>query len=161
MEAGRFKAFVQDKIISENKQGNPQVVIQLEVEFVDGKQVMNYYGQLTGGAVEHTLKALVACGIQGYSLLDPITKGTEVSVTVTEEIDQNHKPQFKIAWVNKPFTMGSPMDEGKAKIALKQYEGALAKLRQHNAPVKNYAPQGAPPPEPPPNWFEQGEKLPF
>ena len=161
MEAGKFKGFVIDKIISENSKGNPQVVIQVEVEFSTGKQLMNYYGQLTEKTVEYTLKALVAAGIQGNSLLDPVTKGTEVSVTVVEEVDQNNKPQFRIAWVNKPFSIGAPMDEGKAKMGLKEYEGVLAKLRMGNAPVKNYAPQSAPPPPEPPPWANQGEKLPY
>jgi hypothetical protein len=159
MKPGKYKAYVLDKIISENKSGNPQVVISLDVEFSDGERhVMNYYGQLSEKAAEYTMNALVACGIQGNSVADPITKGLEVSVTVAEEIGQDGKSRLKIAWINKPSSMGIPMDESKARMALKKFEGQLAALRQNQPttrPLKNYAPKLQEPD------FSDSEDVPF
>jgi hypothetical protein len=140
MKPGRYKAFVVDKIISENKQGNPQAVVQVEVDLGNGeKQAMNYYGSFKDGALEHTLKALVACGIKGNSPTDPITKGIEVSVVIVEEEDNEGKPRTKVAWINKPFGLGDAIDLGKAKAALSKYDGALAALRAKEPKPKNFA----------------------
>lgn len=142
MKPGRYKAFVVDKLITENSKGNPQVVIQLEVD-VDGveKRTMNYYGQLTDGATEHTLKALVACGITDNDLTAPVTKGKEVSVVVDADTDKDGNPRMKISWINKPMGLGTPMDEIKAKSVLNKYSGMLAKLRASEVP--NLAPKKA------------------
>ncbi len=144
MKPGRYKAIVIDKVITENSKGNPQVVVQVEIEVSnEEKKTMNYYGHLTEKSYEHTLKALVACGIQGNSLLDPITKGIEVSVVVDEDVDQEGKPRLKISWINKPMDLGTPIDEQKGRAALKKFEGTLAKMRQQSSTVKNHAPGAA------------------
>lgn len=140
MKTGRFDGTVSDKIISENKSGNPQVVIQVDVDFGAGDiRTMNWFGQLTGGAIDHTLKALVACGIQGNELTAPITKGTKVSVVVDEDSDSEGKTRFKISWINKPMSIGTPMDQTKANATLKKFERALAALRKNEPTIKNYA----------------------
>jgi hypothetical protein len=139
MLPGRYKAFVVDKIIGETKNGDPQAVIQFEVEVGDGtKQTMNYYGSFKEKAVEHTIKALAACGIKGNNPADPVTKGTEVSVVVVEDVDLEGNKRMKIAWVNKPMGMGDAMDEMRAKNALSKFEGALAAMRSKTK-IKNFA----------------------
>lgn len=139
MKPGKYKALVVSKAVTENSKKALQVVIQLEVDFDGEKQNMNYYGQLGEKSAEYTLKALVACGIKGNSVVDPITEGAEVSVTINEEMDLNGKPRLKVAFINKPLSLGTPVDETMGRANLKQFEGALAKLRQGGVVVNHAA----------------------
>lgn len=142
MQTGRFKAIVLEKAVTKNSKDNPQVEIKLDVHFTEFETTsMVYKGQLSDGAIEHTLKALVACGIQGNSVFDPVTAGQEVSVVVNEE-EYEGKTRFKISWINKPLSLGTPIPDVEGRVALKKFEGALAALRQKEGMMlKNHAPQ--------------------
>lgn len=132
LKTGRFKAIALEKRITENKKGNPQAEIQLEVDFEDEKKIMIYFGQLVGGATDHTLKALLTCGLNSNNILDPIVHGSEVSVVVDVEVSQDGKQRQKISWINKQIAMGAPIDPIKAQASLAKYEGILARLRQQD-----------------------------
>lgn len=157
MNPGTYKAFVVDKVISQTRAGDPQAVIQVDVEVGNGEtRRMNYYGSFKDKAAEFTIKALVACGLRGNSPTDPVTPGTEVSVVVVEDKDLNDKLRLKIAWINKPMSLGEAMEPSRAKASLAKFEGAIAALRNKEPKIKNYAPGADTTPS-----FDSSEEIPF
>lgn len=154
MKVGRYKALVKDKVISENSKGNEQAEILVEVDFGEGvTKPMKYFGQLTGGAIEHTLKALVACGIQSNNIMAAITVDKEISVVIDEEIDDKGERFFKISWINKTIGLSQPINADKGRHVAQKYAQQLgvllAKEKKQDASFS----------EPPP--FNEGDDLPF
>ena len=168
MKAGEFKARVLEKIISQNKKGNPQAEVKLDVDFGEGQvKEMIYYGQFTGRAAEFTCKALVFCGLQGNNPVGPITRNTEVNVVVEEEVLENGNKRYKVSWINSPLKLSTPMNEATAKHELSRFEGHIFNFKKEfNAQMKDAIPNHAAPPtstSPAPSSDEgyYGEPLPF
>ena len=129
-EKGRFKAVVVEHGITETKSKDPQAAIRFGFDTKDGYRELNWFGSFKGGALEHTLKALVVCGLEGTNPAGPLEIGKEVSITV--EIDKNPEGKDRniIRWVNSFSGIGKKIDGLTATAKLDQYSSAVMALKE-------------------------------
>jgi hypothetical protein len=70
-----------------------------------GRTVM-WWGYFTEDTLEHTIKALRACGWEGDDLTKLDTLGAnEVSLVIEQEPDREGELRDRVRWVNKPATL--------------------------------------------------------
>ena len=123
---GKYPAKIQEYGVSEAKNGNPQVYINLNIT-VDGVvKVKTWYGSFAGGAKDITLKTLIGCGLQpqNYAQLQNLVNGVqsgmldttkELEADIQHDVDQNGKPRETVAWLNDPLSAPGPKKIDMAK----------------------------------------------
>lgn len=135
VKSGRYPAKVVSHAITETKGGDPQAAIRFGFETSDGPKELTFFGSFKGGALEHTLKALVASGLKGNNPAGPLEIGKDVSIVVEINKDINGNDRNVVRWVNQPGGVTNKMDDMSAKAKLEQYTGAVMALREKvNAP---------------------------
>lgn len=130
IKPGRYKAVIVEHGITPTKSNDPQVAIRFGFETKDGYRELNWFGSFKGGALEHTLKALVVCGLQGTNPAGPLEIGKEVSITVEIGEDRNGKDRNIVRWVNSFGGIGKKIDGLTATAMLDQYSGAVMALKE-------------------------------
>lgn len=130
VKAGRYKAVIVEHGITETKNRDPQAAIRFGFETTEGYRELIWFGSFKERALEHTLKALVVCGLQGNNPAGPLEIGKEVSITVEIDLDQHEKERNVVRWVNKLGGVGTKVDSAVASSKLEQYAGAIMALRQ-------------------------------
>lgn len=128
--AGRYNAKVVTHAITETLHGEPQAVIRFGFETKDGYRELTWFGSFKEKAAEHTLKALVNCGLKGANPAGELEIGKEVSIVVSIEKDQKGADRNKINWVNKLGTILNSMESSEAKSKLDRFSGAVMALKQ-------------------------------
>lgn len=134
VKSGRYSARVVSHAITETKGGDPQASIRFSFETSDGLKELTYFGSFKGGALEHTLKALVASGLKGNNPAGALEIGKTVSIVVEIDKDMNGKDRNVVRWVNQPGGVINKMDDNSAKAKLEQYAGAVMALREKVSP---------------------------
>lgn len=105
--------------------GSEQVAIEFELLEMDGYK-MTYFGSFTGGALEHTVKALRACGWSGQDLSDLTGIDANEVTLVVGHHEYNGKTTARINWVN-PVGAGSPAL--KSQLAPDEARAFAARMR--------------------------------
>jgi|GEM_PF-3776349 len=151
VKPGQYKAKVVDHGITETKAGDPQATVRFSFETSDGTRELTYFGSFKEKAVEHTIKALVACGLQGNNPGGDLKIGQEVSIVVEISESQDGKDRNVVRWVNPLGGIQKKMEASKAKAMLERFSGAVMAFKDQNGVgPKNEAPM-----------FDSDEKLPF
>lgn len=144
VKPGKYLARIVEHAITETKSGEPQAVVKFGFDVEETYRELNWFGSFKEKALEHTLRALVNCGLKGNSPAGPLELGKEVSITVETDVNQDGKERNVVRWVNKIATLGKKVDDMTAKAKLEKYSGAVMALKQREgAPqLKNHAPTG-------------------
>src|SRR5690606_13826997 len=109
VKPGIYNAKLVDYYIGKTNQGLPQAELWFEFEAEGTKRTMPYFGTFKEGkGREITLKALLVCGLRGNdpSILtlgkegNGLELGKEVSITISQENDQDGRARNRIQWVN-------------------------------------------------------------
>jgi hypothetical protein len=131
VKAGRYNARVVDHGISETKAGDPQVAIRFAFETPEGERELTYYGSFKEKALEHTIKALVTCGLQGSNPAGALEINKEVSIVVEVDKDFEGHDRNVVRWVN-PLGSGmiKKIDPSKAAALLERYSGAVMAFKE-------------------------------
>lgn len=131
VKPGKYNAVIVEHGIIENKSGDAQVAIRFGFNANEEYRELTWFGSFKKGALEHTLKALLVCGVEGAAH-DPAEIGREVSITVDiKPKDEYGDARNVIRWVNKlGGGMGKKMDGAIAASKLEQYSGALMALKE-------------------------------
>lgn len=140
---GTYSAKVGDHGVTETKSGAPQVAVKLSFETPDGPRQLTWFGSFKDTVVEHTIKALVACGLQGNNPAGPLEIGREVSIVVDVDKDQDGKDRNIVRWVNAPGGVLKKLASKEAAAKLEKFAGAVAAYKNKTgagAAVKNHAP---------------------
>lgn len=142
VSAGRYKAKILDHGITETKAGLPQAAIRFEFEAEGQRRELTWYGSFKEAAVEHTIKALVTCGLEGNDPSGPLEIGREVFITI--EIDTNDRGDQRnvVRWVN-PLGALKKIDPREASAKLERFRGAVMAYREKEglpSGPKNFAP---------------------
>lgn len=128
--AGTYKATVLSHAISETKKGDPQAAISFSIES-DGPQTITWYGYFTEKTTPHTIKALLACGLEGNNPAGPLKIGKEVSIVIEHETDEEtNKLRAKVRWVNNLGGIKNVIPQDMAMAKLSSLEGAVMMARQ-------------------------------
>lgn len=147
IKPGTYAAKVLDHGITETKSGDPQAAVRFTFQTEDGQRELTWFGSFKDTVIEHTIKGLVACGLQGNNPAGPLEIGKEVSIVVA--VDTNDKGQQRniVRWVNMPGGSLKKIDPREAAMKLERFAGAVAafKSKEGIAP-KNHAPGAAEPP---------------
>jgi hypothetical protein len=131
VKPGRYKAVIVEHGITETKNKDPQAAIRFGIETKEhGYRELVWFGSFKQLALEHTLKALVVCGLDGTNPAGPLEIGKEVSITV--EIDKNHegKERNVVRWINSLGGVGKKIDGLTATAKLDQYSSAVMALKE-------------------------------
>jgi hypothetical protein len=149
-KAGTYVGHATDYGISETKGGSPQVFVTFEMDMAGTPTTMTWQGSLNGGAVPHTLKALVVLGFLGKDVTDlldgpdsgmlPLNKDVKLVVEnqpYTKDGETTPTDFYKIAWVNSMQGGGGGVQRAdastaKAKLLKLGLAGTLAKVRLEN-----------------------------
>jgi hypothetical protein len=129
IKQGTYLAKVISHAISETKGGNPQAVVKFSLD-ADGPKTLTWYGSFSEKAIEITVKALLACGLQGNNPAGALEIGKEVSIVVEIEKDENGKERNKVRWVNSVHEIKNVIPQDAAKAKLSALEGAVMMARQ-------------------------------
>ncbi len=130
VKAGRYNARVAEHAITETKSGDPQATIRFEFETTEGLRQLTWFGSFKEKALEHTLKSLVVCGLEGNNPSGPLEIGKEVSIVIEVSKDQNGDDRNVVRWVNKLGGNSNKMDASSAKAKLERYAGAIMALKE-------------------------------
>jgi hypothetical protein len=130
VKPGRYTAFVKEHAITETREGLPQATIVFEFEFEGATRELTWFGSFKEGALDHTIKALVVCGLDGANPAGPLEIGRKVSIVIEVEKDQEGKDRNKVRWVNKAGGIAKPMDSSEAKAKLERFSGLVMKAKQ-------------------------------
>ena len=91
---------------------------------------LTYFGSFKEKAAEHTIKALVVCGLQGANPAGPLEIGKEVSIVVELDKDLEGNDRNVIRWVNKLGGIINPMENAEAKSKLEKFAGLVMATKQ-------------------------------
>jgi hypothetical protein len=142
VKSGRYKAKVVDHGITKTKAGDPQATVRFELETSVGYRELTWFGSFNGGAVEHTVRALVNCGLKGSNPAGDLEIGKEVSIVVEIDKDQNGNDRNVIRWVNAPGGVLNKMDKREAGALLERFSGVVMALKEKDGhPAVKAAPQ--------------------
>lgn len=130
IKPGRYTAHVKEHAITETKNGDPQAAVVFEFEYEDGKRELTWFGSFKEKAVEHTIKALVVCGLDGANPAGALQIGKEVSIVVETDTDQEGRERSKVRWVNKPGIALKPMVGAEAASKLEKFAGLVMATKQ-------------------------------
>ena len=130
VKPGTYTAKVVSHPINDTKSGAPQVTITFSFDADGRAQTMTYFGSLKDGALEHTVKALLVCGLKGNNPAGPLEIGREVSIVVDEKKDLEGKLRTKISWVNALGGVRNVIPADLAQAKLSALEGAVMAARQ-------------------------------
>lgn len=130
VKSGRYKAKVIDHGISKTKAGDPQAVVRFEFETSTGYRELTWFGSFKEGALEHTVRALVNCGLKGSNPAGALEIGKEVSITVEIDKDQKGNDRNIVRWVNVPGGVANKMPQGEANALLERYSGVVMALKE-------------------------------
>jgi hypothetical protein len=125
IEPGIYVAKVFEHAIGETKAGLPQAVIT----FKFGGHSIKYYGSFSPKAAPWTIKALIACGLEGQNPAGPLKIGKEVSITIAEDVNLQGQPVMKVRWVNPISGIKNVIAPDAAKAKLADLEGAVLAAR--------------------------------
>lgn len=144
VKPGRYDAIVKEFGNTKTKDGLPQKAVRFEFEYEDSTRELLWFGSFKGGALPFTIKALLACGLQGNNPAGPLTIGQEVSIVVEVDKDNDGKERNKVAWVNARGGIGETMEDVEASSLMEQFSGAVMAARgssgQTQRKVRNEAP---------------------
>lgn len=151
VKPGRYTAKVVDHGVTETKGGLPQATVRFSFETPDGPRELTWFGSFKELAVEHTIKALVACGLRGNNPGGDLEIGKEVSIVVAIDQNQNGDDRNVIQWVNPLGGILNKVEPSKAKAMLERFSGAVMAFKEKNGlNAKNVAPT-----------FDSNEEIPF
>lgn len=144
IEPGRYAAKVVAHAITETKAKDPQASVRLGFETAEGPRELVWFGSFKEGALPHTIKALIACGLKGNNPGDDLTIGQEVSIVVDIDQDQEGKDKNVVRWINAPMGFKKVIEPMTAKAKLEAYSGAVMAAKQEmGIGPKNHAPQSS------------------
>jgi hypothetical protein len=130
IKEGTYTGKVVDHAITETKDGNPQAYIRFEFEADGTTRELPWYGSFKEKALEHTIKALVVCGLEGSNPAGPLSIGKEVSIVVKIDKDNNGNDRNVIRWVNRLGGV-NPVDPVKARSSLEKYSALVIATKQN------------------------------
>jgi len=132
IEPGRYKGNVAAHSITETKAGDPQATVTFKITVNGAEEQVTWNGSFKEKAVDFTIKALIACGLQGNNPAGPLTVGKEVSLVIENEVGTDGKERSKVKWVNEPGALKKIIDPSMAKAKLSSLEGAVMLARQNH-----------------------------
>jgi len=148
MKDGTYEAKPIDYILTETKDGTPQVAVMFKTT-EEKPQVITWYGILNGGkAQDFAIKALLTMGLRGNDLA-PLANGKDSNLLdldnvvqiVVESHEYEGKTQQRVSWVNRVPGFRKPVNPQVAtKVA--SLRGAVAALRQETG-IKDPGPSFA------------------
>lgn len=139
VKAGRYKAKLVEHAITSTQAGEPQATVRFEFETEDGPRQLIWFGSFKEKAQEHTIKALLVCGLKENNPAGPLEIGKEVMITVDVDVDQQGKGRNVIRWINK-LGISNALDKNEAKAKLDKFSGAVMSLKQKEGlGLKNHA----------------------
>ncbi|NNB90527.1 hypothetical protein [Corallococcus exiguus] len=176
LENGRYKARAAQGALGFTSGGKEQVAIEFTFLGNDGSepyagQSITWFGFFTDASLEHTIKALRACGWQGNDVSDLTgIESNDVSLVIeNEEYEGKWSP--KVRWVNplgSGLALKQQMEPTQARSFAAQMRGRILAMEQGTGPRRAPAPApargaqqqsrggsrppsyGGGPPEPPP-----------
>ncbi len=129
IQPGRYSARVVKHEIGRTKNDDEQAVVTFSFLSPDGVRELKWYGSFKPKALEFTLKALIACGLEGMNPANNLEIGKEVSIVVEIDKDISGKERNVIRWVNEVNPPKASVNKAEAIQALEKYSGAVAKLK--------------------------------
>jgi hypothetical protein len=119
MEQGRYRARAIQAGLGETSTGKEQVAVEFETVNEDGSpgEHITWFGFFTEKSLEHTVKALRACGWRGDDLTNPEGIGDNEVAIVVEHEEYNGEVRAKVKWVNAPGSglgLKTTLDSGRA-----------------------------------------------
>lgn len=127
---GTYNAKVLSHAISETKAGLPQAVVKFTFEAAGTAHTLTWFGSFKEGALPHTIKALLACGLQGNNPGGALEIGKEVLIVVEDDKGEDGKTRNKISWVNAVNEIKKAIPKELALSKLAALEGAVLQARQ-------------------------------
>jgi hypothetical protein len=139
VKPGRYKAKVIDHGISKTKAGDPQAVVRFEFETTTGYRELTWFGSFKEGALEHTVRALVNCGLKGANPASALEIGKEVSIVVEIDKDQKGEDRNVVRWVNSLGGITNKIDQREANALLERFSGVVMALKEKEGTSTNSA----------------------
>jgi len=139
MKPGVYSAKLADYWIGKTKAGLPQAELAFEFECDGKKESMIWFGSFKEKAVPYTIKTLLICGLTGEDVSaialgkegGALEAGREVSIVVSEFLDESGKTKHKIDWVNQPGGANrEKLDRTIVSGQLAGLKGWVSKVRQ-------------------------------
>lgn len=127
---GTYKATVISHAISETRAGAPQATVTFSFSADGRPQSMTWFGSFKEGALKHTLKSLLVCGLKGNNPAGPLEIGKEVSIVVDDQAGEDGKMRSRVLWVNAIGAARNIIPPDMAKAKLSGLEGAIIAARQ-------------------------------
>lgn len=126
LKPGVYKARALSGVLTESKEGKPQIAVEFEIE--GGDRIAWWSGFVSDKAIQYTLNGLRTCGWSNDDLTDlqGITNN-EVELVI-EHHTYNEKTSARIKYINKPGrAIAKPMEPATAKTFAERMRGAAMK----------------------------------
>lgn len=127
---GTYEATVVNHAITTTQKGDPQAQVQFSLEDSGRPQMITWYGSFSDKAAPYTIKALIACGLEGNNPAGPLKLGQKVSIVIENEIDEGGKERTKVRWVNPLGAVRNVMAPDQALSRLSALTGQVMLERE-------------------------------